>query len=160
VRWLIIPSVSRKAHRHAHQCVVVGATDDDVERSLAAMVRVAEEVRGVLDLAMSFDRYFAPQIAAERIQGAVGIRQISAILSIVLGVGIVAPSVVAAQVSTGQISGRVTDTSGAVLPGVSVTATQTDTQAVRTTVTNEVGAFTLANLPIGPYRLEAMLQGF
>ena len=87
-------------------------------------------------------------------------RQISAILSIVLGIGIVAPFVVAAQVSTGQISGRVTDTSGAVLPGVSVTATQTDTQAVRTTVTNEVGAFTLANLPIGPYRLEAMLQGF
>ena len=87
-------------------------------------------------------------------------RQISAILSIVLGVGIVAPFVVAAQVSTGQISGRVTDTSGAVLPGVSVTATQTDTQAVRTTVTNEVGAFTLANLPVGPYRLEASLQGF
>jgi hypothetical protein len=87
-------------------------------------------------------------------------RQISAILSIVLGIGIVAPSVVAAQVSTGQISGRVTDTSGAVLPGVSVTATQTDTQAVRTTVTNEVGVFALANLPVGPYKVEASLQGF
>ena len=87
-------------------------------------------------------------------------RQILGILSIVVGVGIVAPAVAAAQVSTGQISGRVTDASGAVLPGVTVTATQTETQFVRTTVTNEVGAFTLPNLPVGPYRLEASLQGF
>jgi hypothetical protein len=47
-----------------------------------------------------------------------------------------------------------------VLPGVSVTATHTETQTVRTTVSNEVGAFTLPNLPVGPYRLEASLQGF
>src|SRR5688572_17373885 len=87
-------------------------------------------------------------------------RQIRRILLLVLGVVIVAPAVAAAQISTGQISGRVTDTSGAVLPGVSVVATQTETQTVRTTVTNEVGAFTLANLPVGPYRLEASLQGF
>ena len=87
-------------------------------------------------------------------------RQILGILSIGFAVGIVAPAVAAAQVSTGQISGRVTDTSGAVLPGVSVTATQTETQAVRTTITNEVGAFTLPNLPVGPYRLEASLPGF
>ena len=86
-------------------------------------------------------------------------RQILGVLSIVLGVGFVAPAVAAAQVSTGQISGRVTDASGAVLPGVTVTATQTETQSVRTTVTNEVGAFTLPNLPVGPYRLEASLSG-
>jgi Carboxypeptidase regulatory-like domain/TonB dependent receptor len=87
-------------------------------------------------------------------------RLIRRILSLVLGAGIVAPAVAAAQISTGQISGRVTDTSGAVLPGVAVTATHTETQTVRTTVTNEVGAFTLPNLPVGPYRLEASLQGF
>ena len=40
------------------------------------------------------------------------------------------------------------------------TATQTDTGSVRTTVTNESGAFVLPNLPIGPYRLEATLSGF
>ena len=44
------------------------------------------------------------------------------------------------QVAGGQISGRVTDTSGAVLPGVTVTVTQTETQLVRTAVTNELGA--------------------
>jgi hypothetical protein len=78
----------------------------------------------------------------------------------VLGIGFVAPAPLLAQVSTGQISGRVTDASGAVLPGATVTATQTEMQVVRATVTNEVGAYTLPNLPVGPYRLEATLQGF
>src|SRR5687768_4530589 len=86
-------------------------------------------------------------------------RQILGVLLIV-GLGVIAPEVAAAQVSSGQISGRVTDASGAVLPGVTVTATQVETQLVRTTVTNDVGAFTLPNLPLGPYRLEASLQGF
>ena len=36
-----------------------------------------------------------------------------------------------AQLSTAQLSGRVTDESGAVLPGVTVTATQTDTVSSR-----------------------------
>lgn len=47
-----------------------------------------------------------------------------------------------AQVPTGQISGRVTDSSGAVLPGVDVTVTQTATGLVRSVVTNETGAYT------------------
>src|SRR5262249_51879464 len=49
--------------------------------------------------------------------------------------------------------------SGAVLPGVEITATQTDTQALRTTVTNETGSYVLPNLAIGPYRLAAVLPG-
>src|ERR671937_298150 len=65
-----------------------------------------------------------------------------------------------AQLSTAQLSGRVTDESGAVLPGVTVTATQTDTGLVRTVVTGENGTYVLPNLPTGPYRVEAMLQGF
>jgi hypothetical protein len=87
-------------------------------------------------------------------------RKILGILSIVVGLALVAPAVAAGQVSGGQISGRVADASDAVLPGVTVTATQTETRLVRTTVTNEVGAFTLPNLPVGPYRLEASLPGF
>src|SRR5688572_5058229 len=87
-------------------------------------------------------------------------RQILGILSIVVGLGVMAPAVASGQVSSGQISGRVADASGAVLPGVTVTATQTETQFVRTTVTNDVGVYTLPNLPLGPYRVEASLQGF
>src|SRR5712691_11740413 len=62
--------------------------------------------------------------------------------------------------STAQISGTVTDQSGAVLPGVEVTATQTDTGLTRTVVSNETGSYVLPNLPVGPYRLEAGLPGF
>src|SRR5438552_10535087 len=62
--------------------------------------------------------------------------------------------------ATAQISGAVQDTSGAVLPGVEITATQTDTGVGRTTVTNETGYYTLPNLPLGPYKLEASLPGF
>ena len=62
--------------------------------------------------------------------------------------------------ASAQIAGTVRDPSGAVLPGVEVTATQTDTGIARTGVTNETGSYVLANLGIGPYRLEAALPGF
>src|SRR6187401_3030725 len=62
--------------------------------------------------------------------------------------------------ATAQLSGIVTDESGAVLPGVTVTATQTDTGFTRTVVTDKAGSWLMPNLPIGPYRLEVSLQGF
>ena len=65
-----------------------------------------------------------------------------------------------AQLSTAQLSGRIADESGAVLPGVTVTVTQTDTGLTRTVTSDSNGTYVLPNLPTGPYRLEAMLQGF
>src|SRR5438876_8232006 len=62
--------------------------------------------------------------------------------------------------STAQISGGVSDQSGAVLPGVEITLTQTDTGVKRSAVTNETGSYAMPNLPVGPYKLEAMLPGF
>src|SRR5207302_11313336 len=62
--------------------------------------------------------------------------------------------------ATAQISGTVRDQSGAVLPGVEITATQTETGVARATVTNETGSYTLPNVPIGPYRIEAASPGF
>jgi carboxypeptidase family protein len=62
--------------------------------------------------------------------------------------------------ATAQLNGRVTDESGAVLPGVTVTATQTDTAFARSVVTDASGNYVITNLPTGPYRLEIALQGF
>jgi len=59
-----------------------------------------------------------------------------------------------------QISGTVRDESGAVVPGVEVTATQTDTGVKRTAVSDNAGVYILTNLPLGPYRVEAMKSGF
>jgi hypothetical protein len=63
-------------------------------------------------------------------------------------------------VSTSQISGVVRDSSGGVMPGVEVTAVKVDTGLTRTVFTNTDGAYTLPNLPVGPYKLTAILQGF
>ncbi|PYR81067.1 MAG: hypothetical protein DMF87_06670 [Acidobacteria bacterium] len=65
-----------------------------------------------------------------------------------------------AQIATAELNGRVTDESGAVLPGATVTVTQTATGLVRTVVTESTGTYLISNLPTGPYRLEVMLQGF
>ena len=62
--------------------------------------------------------------------------------------------------STAQINGTVKDQSSAGLPGVTITVTQTDTGLTRTAVTDDSGSYVLQNLPIGPYRFEAELQGF
>jgi len=62
--------------------------------------------------------------------------------------------------ATAELAGRVTDESGAVLPGVTVTATQTETGFTRSGVTDGTGAWIMPNLPTGPYRLEVSLQGF
>jgi len=85
-------------------------------------------------------------------------RILVALLVSVFGAGITGG--IAWGQATAQISGTVKDQSGAVLPGVEVTATQTDTGIMRSAVTNETGSYILANLAIGPYRLEASLPGF
>jgi hypothetical protein len=66
----------------------------------------------------------------------------------------------AAQVTTGTILGTVKDSSGGVLPGVTITATNVDTNVARSAVTNERGEYSVQFLPVGTYRLEAGLQGF
>jgi hypothetical protein len=66
----------------------------------------------------------------------------------------------AQNVNVAQLSGSVKDQSGAVLPGVEIKITQTDTGLTRDTVSDETGSYSLPNLPIGPYKLEAALPGF
>src|SRR5213596_3618612 len=61
---------------------------------------------------------------------------------------------------TGDIVGRVTDTSGGVLPGVAVTAQNEATKIARTTVTSETGDYVFTLLPIGTYTVKIELQGF
>jgi hypothetical protein len=86
-----------------------------------------------------------------------GFRTLCAFLvAVVLGAG----HVYAQAGATAQITGTVRDSSGGVLPGVDVTATQTQTNFSRSAITDENGIYTLPNLPIGPYRIQATLSGF
>jgi hypothetical protein len=58
------------------------------------------------------------------------------------------------------VSGTVADSSGAVLPGVSVTATNNATAVATTVVTNEAGAYNAPGLIPGTYTVSAELPGF
>src|SRR5881398_1148482 len=61
---------------------------------------------------------------------------------------------------TGDIVGRVTDSSGGVLPGVTVTATSLATNISRTTVTSDTGDYAFTLLPIANYEVKIELTGF
>ncbi len=65
-----------------------------------------------------------------------------------------------AQVDTATVVGIVRDTSGAVLPGTTVTATEVRTGAASSTETDGSGNYVLTSLPIGTYSLSAELPGF
>src|SRR3954454_7321782 len=65
-----------------------------------------------------------------------------------------------AQTFRGAVSGRIADQSGAMLPGVTVTATNDATGVSRTTVTSGNGDFSVPDLQLGTYTVEASLQGF
>jgi hypothetical protein len=65
-----------------------------------------------------------------------------------------------AQKTTGDITGTVTDSTGALLPGAALTAVCTETNLTRTAVTDSQGGFRLSELPICPYRVTAELRGF
>ena len=65
-----------------------------------------------------------------------------------------------AQSGSGTLSGRVTDATGANLPGVSLTATNEATGFSRTVVTEGDGTYRFASLPPGSYSVVADLSGF
>ncbi len=64
------------------------------------------------------------------------------------------------QETTGGVTGTVTDTSGAVMPGVTVTAASPSMQGSRTAVTNERGQYRIPSLPPGRYRVTYEIAGF
>jgi Carboxypeptidase regulatory-like domain/TonB dependent receptor len=65
-----------------------------------------------------------------------------------------------AQTFRGAIVGTVTDPQGAVIVGARVTAKNLDTGVERTTITDEVGNFSIPELPIGRYEVSVQAQGF
>ncbi len=72
----------------------------------------------------------------------------------------IARSEAEAQDGRGSITGRINDSSGGVLPGVTVTVVNTGTNSTATVVTNEEGLFTAPFLISGTYRVTVELSGF
>ncbi len=65
-----------------------------------------------------------------------------------------------AQLSTATLYGTVTDSTGAAVPGATVTVTQIDTQTTRTVKTENDGAYRADFLPVGSYKVSVSSQGF
>ena len=64
------------------------------------------------------------------------------------------------QATTGVIEGTVTDATGAVLPGVTVSLKNTATNFEKVEVTSAQGLYRGVLLPLGPYQVKATLEGF
>jgi carboxypeptidase family protein len=80
-------------------------------------------------------------------------------LGLVIIVSLYSQSLIAQSV-TGTILGTITDSSGGVIPGATVTLKHEGTGLTRTVTTDTAGEFTAPSLPTGKYTLTAELSGF
>src|SRR5439155_17046053 len=81
------------------------------------------------------------------------------ILTACLSVFLISSSVFS-QGSAGRILGSITDPTGAVIPGVTVTIRDVDRGATRTLLTDEAGLYNAPNLLPGTYTIRVELSGF
>src|SRR5262245_22587846 len=77
-----------------------------------------------------------------------------------MAVLICAVTAAAAQEQRGSIEGVIRDSSGAVVPGVTVEARGTSLVGAASTVTGSDGVYRFPALPPGTYEISASLQGF
>src|SRR3982751_5910496 len=82
------------------------------------------------------------------------------IFAMIMLCALMAPAIGFAQQTTGNITGRIVDTQGAAVPGVTVTARSPQTGFVRTDVSDGEGIYRLTALPVGSYDVNAELSGF
>src|SRR5437870_13647846 len=69
-------------------------------------------------------------------------------------------SLIFGQGGTATILGTVRDTSGALIPGVSITIKHTDSGLTRSVVSSEPGNYVAPALAVGPYEATGMRPGF
>ena len=71
------------------------------------------------------------------------------------------PAAASAQrATTGTVTGKVVDSSGAVIPGVTITLQSPEALGVFSTVSDANGLYRVANLPPATYDVKAELSGF
>jgi hypothetical protein len=82
------------------------------------------------------------------------------ILSVVTLLFVMSTISMAVQLTSGTITGSVTDETKAAVPGADVTVTNTATGLTRTIKTNETGRYEATNLPSGTYDVTGQNAGF
>src|SRR4051812_44917542 len=88
-----------------------------------------------------------------------GLKRLAMTLVVIACAGLGA-SGFAQSTNSGDIRGTVTDTSGAVLPGVTVTVVNTNTGVTKTLTTNQDGLFDTSSIVVGAYEVTFSKAGF
>src|SRR5271155_2929092 len=122
---------------------------------LYVLLRTCTEIQGIRSVARISGVAF---IAGLSLQGR--LKNNMNIVRNVLALVLLSCLSVSAQQITGNIRGVVTDPTGAVIQGASITARQAETGLSRTTTTDRNGSYVLLELPLGLYRLQAAAKGF
>src|SRR5437016_2377530 len=81
-------------------------------------------------------------------------------IAIVVLIALGTTSLAFAQTATATIVGVVKDTSGALIPGVSITIKHTETGQTRTAISSGSGSYNVPLLPVGAYELTTTIPGF
>src|ERR1700761_9834130 len=90
----------------------------------------------------------------------------STLLTVALGLGpvvalsVIPPSLYAQSITSGDIAGVVTDTSGAAVPGAKIVLNNTDTGTTQTLTSNGTGAYRASLLKPGTYKMTVTETGF
>ena len=82
------------------------------------------------------------------------------IVTLLAAASLAIPGLSFGQSERGSITGVVTDTTKAAVPGVSVKVVNAATNVTTNLTTSESGTYSATNLPPGVYKVEAALQGF
>src|SRR5437763_4669025 len=88
------------------------------------------------------------------------LRHLHCTLLVTLALIALSPSLARAQAVYGSIGGTITDSSGAVLPGATVTITSVERKTPDSVVTNQSGFYVKERLVPGKYEVKAELPGF
>lgn len=87
-------------------------------------------------------------------------RRIARVLLLFSSILILAPVLSRAQSMNAVLSGTVSDSSAATVPGATLTLTSQETRAVANFTTGTDGLYTFGNLPVGTYDLKVTAKGF
>ena len=82
------------------------------------------------------------------------------LMALLIGGALCGSRAALAQLTTADILGTVTDSTGAVVPKASVTLLNVDTNSQRTTVSNDSGEYDFTLLPVGHYTVTVKSSGF
>src|SRR5438874_2835213 len=90
----------------------------------------------------------------------IGLRSFGRFVTAIVVLATLPTCLVFAQTSTATILGVLKDTTGALIPGVSITIKHTDTGQTRTAISSETGDYNVPLLPVGEYELTTTMPGF